>query len=413
MEVMLAIAVIAVGASGLYVSATFASRMRRTASPMIDGAVGTLSEAIQAYHAEHERQFQDARRQLQELSDLLTAELERIDKDLGQMRSLLDSAEQSTAASLGRLKAEFSSVMRPTDDLTARSEQALREAQLARQRTSELSESLSGRLDHERQLDDRLHHAETLISELDGNLQAAMGGASLRQAHLEERLAATSRALDDCASVNDDRWHSNLWVTDQLLDLVKHVEAILRDQHDIHAFLSSRLDQETLLTIDNPTCRVITASVCLRAPAADLIWPLVGSFCDALTLTPLLSAPPTLTARSSYALWKPQDDRALEDVLGDQLSALPGPASTPATGLTELRNLATALHVSGPGSVRIGPMIITRTTAALRGVVMTATEASRIGGGGPASPEAYEEQLRQLDQDRVTELTSWANALTS
>ncbi len=413
MEILLAAAAVAVGASGLYVSATFRQRTRITAGPMIDGAVGALSETMRDYDAERGRQLQELAHQMHELKSLLTAELDRVDTHLSRASDKLEAANRNTSASIGILRTELTALTRTTGELAERNEQTARMLRHTSQKTSELAESPSGCSDHERQLDLRLQGMEACLSDLDGSLRAAARDVGLGNGRMEDRLAVMSRALDDCVSTCATRWQSGRWVADQVLDMVKHVDAMMREQHEIQIFLSSRLEQEALLTTGNPDGRVITAGVYLREPAADLLWPLVSAFCGALTLMPLLTVPPSPSARLSYLLWKPNDGRTLESVLGDQLSALPGLPAVPGPGLTELQNLAAALHVSGTGSARIGPMIITRTTAALLGWVMTAAEASGIRSADLASAEAHEERLRQIDHNRAVDLTAWADALTS
>jgi hypothetical protein len=95
-------------------------------------------------------------------------------------------------------------------------------------------------------------------------------------------------------------------------------------------------------------------------------------------------------------------------------------------GLDELRRLLLALHEYGPGTIRIGPLILNSTPQALIGRVMSPWELAPFGAAGlPAPPQpgpgepglgaaaAAERWLRGLGGEHVAgrgviELTVWA-----
>ena len=91
-------------------------------------------------------------------------------------------------------------------------------------------------------------------------------------------------------------------------------------------------------------------------------------------------------------------------------------------GLDELRRLLLALHEYGPGTIRIGPLILNSTPQALIGRVMSPWELASFGAtglpapgeSGPGAAAAAERWLRGLDGERVPagrgviELTIWA-----
>jgi hypothetical protein len=62
MEIVLTVAIVAVAAAALYVTATFNKRARQTTAPLIEDAVSRISERIQAAE-------DDLRRQLEVITD--------------------------------------------------------------------------------------------------------------------------------------------------------------------------------------------------------------------------------------------------------------------------------------------------------------------------------------------------------
>jgi F0F1-type ATP synthase membrane subunit b/b' len=87
MEIVLTVAIVAVAAAALYVTATFNKRARETTAPLIEDAVSRISERIQA--------AEDAlRRQLEVITDDLH-------QDLAQQR-LNDKRTQELLDQFGR-----------------------------------------------------------------------------------------------------------------------------------------------------------------------------------------------------------------------------------------------------------------------------------------------------------------------
>ena len=68
MEIVLTVAIVAVAAAALYVTATFNKRARQTTAPLIEDAVSRISERIQAAE-------DDLRRQLEVITDDLHQDL--------------------------------------------------------------------------------------------------------------------------------------------------------------------------------------------------------------------------------------------------------------------------------------------------------------------------------------------------
>ena len=119
---------------------------------------------------------------------------------------------------------------------------------------------------------------------------------------------------------------------------------------------------------------------------------LVGSFCDGIGMEVILQAEGGAGGRGPYLVWRPPDGRPLENVLAALLTAVPGdcrgerPPDLP--GLDELRRLLLALHERGPGTIRIGPLMLCRTPKSLLGRVMSPRELAGLSpwdGHVPAS----------------------------
>jgi len=87
MEIVLTVAIVAVAAAALYVTATFNKRARQATAPLIEEAVSRISERIQAAE-------DDLRRQLEVITDDLH-------QDLGQQK-LSDKRTQDLLDQMSR-----------------------------------------------------------------------------------------------------------------------------------------------------------------------------------------------------------------------------------------------------------------------------------------------------------------------
>jgi hypothetical protein len=106
------------------------------------------------------------------------------------------------------------------------------------------------------------------------------------------------------------------------------------------------------------------------------------------------------------------------------LAAVPDDQAADHPGLDELRRLLLALHEYGPGTIRIGPVILNRTPEALIGRVMSPWELAPLGATGlpgpgpgeavPCAATEAERWLRSVGGERrpggrgVVELAAWA-----
>lgn len=161
--------------------------------------------------------------------------------------------------------------------------------------------------------------------------------------------------------------------------LARQVESLQRGQEEMLEFVRSVLDDEALSGGSGTAHRRRVVSVSVRAgEAEDVMRGLVGSFCDGIGMEVILQAEGGAGGRGPYLVWRPPDGRPLENVLAALLTAVPGDCrgeqAPDLPGLDELRRLLLALHERGPGTVRIGPLMLCRTPRSLFGRVMSPRE---------------------------------------
>jgi hypothetical protein len=223
----------------------------------------------------------------------------------------------------------------------------------------------------------------------------------------------------------------------------RQVETVQRGQEEILEFVRSVLDDEALAAGGGAAHRRRVAAVSLRVTrSTQVVRGLAEAFCDGIGLEIILSAEPGAGGRGPYFCWRPADGRRLEDALAAVLAAAPDDRAADTPGLDELRRLVLALHEYGPGTIRIGPLILNSAQEALIGRVVApwdlavlgatslpgwaalaesrgsadTTWAWELASGGAAARAAKEAEqwLRELGNQRipgdraVVELTAWA-----
>jgi chromosome segregation ATPase len=103
MEILLLVAVIVVGVSGLYVAATFNRRTRQNAAPLVNEAVKGISRQV-AETGENLGQ------QLHEIDSQLQQERELVDQDITRTQERLDHADMRLSSIAGQLSAELDTI---------------------------------------------------------------------------------------------------------------------------------------------------------------------------------------------------------------------------------------------------------------------------------------------------------------
>lgn len=121
MEIMLIVAIVAVGAAGLYVAATFDRRTKKSTAPLINVAVKELSEQIGSTTGE-------LGRQLQAITTGLQRDRDQIRLDDRKIQGRLDQADSR----MSNLASQLEAITRLAEQIGARQEQL--SAELAAQR---------------------------------------------------------------------------------------------------------------------------------------------------------------------------------------------------------------------------------------------------------------------------------------
>ena len=103
MEILLLVAVIVVGVSGLYVAATFNRRTRQNAAPLVNEAVKGISRQV-AESGENLSQ------QLHEIDSQLQQERELVDQDITRTQERLDHADMRLSSIAGQLSGELDTI---------------------------------------------------------------------------------------------------------------------------------------------------------------------------------------------------------------------------------------------------------------------------------------------------------------
>lgn len=396
MEVWLVVAVVAVGASALFVAATFNSRTRRTANPLIQQASQDITSQVAA---DIKKVDTSLRGQLQTISGTLSGQLQGIDRGLTGNNLLatrigerLDRADSQISDIHGQIMAERQGVKTLTEQI------ARLNAAVVQQGTQ-----VSG-------IESYLESKKELSAADITSLQEALRDMGERQSRTQAEMAEIANTVKSLMTASDEREDRDRQVAEQLLDLT---EMLLHGQRDIESYLRARLDYEVVRTSRDHEGRIITADLYLDRPGADILWPLCLQFCESIMLRALLPERPRPAGCGSYLIWQPSDDQQqLEEILGAKLAACPDNLAWPSPGLEELRALTLLLHHAGPGTAQLGPLIINRTQRASLGCVLTAAEMARITSmDALTSADACEVRLLELGHDRVVNLTSWADAM--
>jgi hypothetical protein len=187
----------------------------------------------------------------------------------------------------------------------------------------------------------------------------------------------------------------------------RQVETLQRGQEEILEFVRSVLDDEALAAGRGAAHRRRVAAVSLRVTRSpQVVRGLAEAFCDGIGLEIILAAEPGTGGRGPYFCWRPADGRQLEDALAAVLAAVPDDRAADSPGLDELRRLVLALHEYGPGTVRIGPLILNTAQEAMIGRVVSSWDMAVLGASGLPGWASPAEPSRSLDSAWAWELAS-------
>jgi predicted nucleic acid-binding Zn-ribbon protein len=407
-EILLVVAIVVVAASGLFVAGTFNMRTERHTEPLITKAVRTLTDEIGHSEKRITSKIDSARTGLERRFDGIDAQLTGIRNDV-QAKGV------ETRSLIGQLAGELAAIKSLSQQISTQLS-----AQLARidsdlqqlgHQFGQAGESLDGLSRQMIAIEELIRSRETSVAAGIAQIQKSLHNFEQHQSDIRQEHTAISKTLDQHIQMSRQAQQHDSKTAEQLPDIMQAVETVLRGQGSIQSYLRSGLDYEVTQSGRDRACRLIEVNLYLLEPGADIIWPLLLSFCESIMLKSLLTETPLPNTGASYMVWDPANGPMLEEVLRSKLTACAG-ISEPSADMEALRSLLAALYLSGPGTIQLGQMIITRTQEALLGCVVTAIEFAQIGNADVfTSPDACEESLRQLGEDRITDLTPWARSL--
>jgi hypothetical protein len=411
LEVLLALAAVVVAASALYVGASFRRRTENIAGPLVHKLRRELLTRLGSSD-------ESTRRQLRELADSLDRLSQQMEDHRVQLRLAIERSDRKLSADLDRLASELAAVKVAQRNLASRGHDLERAIQGVSERASRQEAAFASHRHDRTEITRRIEGLEAKGRELETKGKELEAKGKEDVARVNARLVVVDRALprlrstvDECLDELDITHAATQWANGQILSLITKTDEALRGSGEIESYVRSQLDRQSLGAGRSGPGRVIKIRLHPGQPIADLLWPLVQSFCQSFSLISLLSGPSRPTEAIAYQACEQQIGRPLEVQFENALASCRRESDRPGPGVTELRALLLCLHVSGPGTIEIGPLIINRTQTALRGCVMTPAEAALLRSRDQASPEAREASLQQLDQDRVLDFAAWADAV--
>lgn len=403
MDIWLLVAIIAVAGSGLYVAVTFNKRTEQHTAPLIGTAVKDISKEVGEAR-------QNLIRQLNAITDQLQQENRLRNQDNRSIQERLDFVNTritGIAADLDEIKYHGAQTSTWQDQFSTNIHQQLDH------RLGQLGESLGQLSAQVVGIENRINRQKTQTSAHINRIEGSLQDIVTRQSKTHDELVSITQVLDQQREITIHSEEYDRWAAEQMLGTVRQIEAALRSQRVIESYLRVRLDYEVARTGRGHKYRVVTASLRLSEPGADLLWPLLMSFAQTVMLKTVLLDSPRPAGSRSYLLWQSSGGLQLEELLHAKLTACTDePASSDPASLEGLRSLALGLHGAGPGTIQLGPMIINRTPGALLGCVTSAADAPRnsdVGTLPSLDPDACEAALRELAPGLVTDLTSWAD----
>ena len=360
MEILLIVTVIAVAASGLYVAVTFNRRTEQNTAPLVNIAIKDISKRFEDIS-------KDLGGQLQAITDQLQREEEQIDQNRSRNQERLDRADRRISSIADQFSAELDTIKHLGGQISTLQERFSGDLQQSDHHAAQLAESVARLSAHVAEIKTYIKSRETQtiadIKSVEGSLQ----DIGARQSEAHDKLASITRKLDRQTEMNTQSEDNDHWVAEQMLGTIRQIEAVLRRQSVIESHLRAMLDYEVVRTSHDHKCRIVTASLRLSGPGADLVWPLLLSFSETVMFKTVLLESPRPAVSRSYLLWQSSGGLQLEEVLCDKLAACTDNPASPNPDLEELRSLVLGLHGAGPGTIQLGPKIINSTPRALLG----------------------------------------------
>lgn len=242
-------------------------------------------------------------------------------------------------------------------------------------------------------------------------LQQAVRDLSRRTAQAE-KIAA--RAEETAAGAEEAAAGAGQAAQQQLAGLARDVCELSRHVDALRQHIRAQLDHEVTTTRGGTSHRVLVGGIYAERPSAAAALPvLYDSFLQELGLEMLFRDSPDRFAGRCYLSWDSLNGQSPEQRLDALLRACPGDGET-APGLGELRRLLLALHHAGPATLQAGPLVVFRTADQLAGAVLAGPEAALLDDQSTLPPpEECRKLLGALGEDRLADLSGWADARAS
>jgi hypothetical protein len=295
--------------------------------------------------------------------------------------------------------------------LTAKHQELKDESAAVTSRVDKLSQSVETMLrEHGARLDALDRQTAALGARDDTSAQAAD-----LKAEIDRQSAAVRELRGEVTQASEHTAEALTGLREQLLALAGEVRLLDADRQDLRSQLRKWLGHSAHLANADPATGIMPGFVATgERVAAELLPGLYEAVLGAIGVEPVFCEHAEAGDVFYYLAWRHPNGQSPRRRLEDLLAASPDDGAS-AAGLTEFRSLLLALRAGGPGTARLGPLVVGQTgTGAFLGAVMTADEAAELDDGDlGAAPARWAERLAELDEDRVVNLADWATGQVS
>ena len=399
MGILLLFIVVVVATVMGYVAASFDVPVTRKVGPLLGRAVQKISASTEAAADKTGQRIEETGASLVRHIDRAAAELKKSTAELDDRISEVNRSVAAELADLRQAVQQVGAVQAEADRSQREIGADVREVKDSARELVRHSDEISGLVKN---------GAAQSARDLD-SVRAQLRQLSEEQGRVHSRLAEIGQALArhgaEAAARSEGQDRS---AAERMLATVRHMQALLQGQADVMSFLRAALDDESRsAVVDRRGRQVISVRLPRGGPDDYILRELTEALCDRLGFTELLPMAPGTAEADAYYAWRSPYGEPLADVLTALLASCRQASASAQVGLDELRSLLIALRAVGPGTIRVGPLILASTSRDLLAVVINAEEAGRLRSA--TSPEDAAGQLRDLGHHRAVELTEWAD----
>jgi hypothetical protein len=380
MEILLAVAVMAVAVTSWFTTTTFRNRIRENTTQLT--ATRDQLTSLQRAGKQLGQQQGDQRKNWSDDFEAVRQRLGEITKQLDQQRTATSQLGAALQAEAGHREHDAGRLWKSVHDEMA----------------VQLGQGLETESEQRRQEIQLLHQA---IRDLDRRA----GQAEEVQTRAQAETRSTTTGLADFRQQAEP----------QLAGLAMELAHLDRHLRDIRRYIHTQLDNEVAATRQRDGDRVIVGGIYAEQPAASDVLPLLyESFAAELPVELLFHDSTHQFNGRFYLHWSAPDGQPPERCLSDLLAACLDDGDNPPTGVTELRGLLLALHHAGPGVLQVGPLVAVRTDDSLVAAVLSGEQAAQLDGQAAVpAPKDCQRLLETLTGGELTDLGPWADRQAS